>query len=81
MELTNGFRKTVYWSREKVEAHASRFSQAYSSKYDTPWKSDFDAMALKTVMKHALGKYAPLSVEMQKGIEADQAVIDIDGKR
>ena len=79
-ELVNGFRKTVYWSREKVDAHAKRFSQAYSRGKDTPWKTDFDAMALKTVLKYALGKYAPLSVEMQKAVTTDQAVVDISGE-
>jgi recombination protein RecT len=80
MELVNGFVKTVYWTRARVEAHAKRFSQAYSSAYDTPWKSDFDAMALKTVLKYTLNKYAPLSVDMQKAVTADQSVIDIDGE-
>jgi len=79
MALTNGFEKTVFWSLDKVQKHAKRFSQAYSKGYESPWKSDFDAMALKTVIKHTLGKYAPLSVDMQRGIEADQGVIDIDG--
>lgn len=29
-EYLNGFRKAIYWSREKMEAHADRFSQAFS---------------------------------------------------
>lgn len=28
-ELTNGFRKVLYWSREKMLAHADRYSQAF----------------------------------------------------
>ncbi len=28
-ELNNGFRKVLYWSREKMEAHADRYSQAF----------------------------------------------------
>lgn len=79
MALTNGFEKTVFWSFDKVTKHAKRFSQSYSKGYDSPWKSDFNAMALKTVIKHTLSKYAPLSVDMQKGIEADQGVVDLDG--
>ena len=46
-DLTNGFSKTIYWSKEEVEAHAKRFSQAYSKGYSTPWKTDYDAMARK----------------------------------
>lgn len=74
-ELVNGFKKTVFWSYGKVQAHAKKFSQAYRSNYG-PWKDDFNTMALKTVIKNALSKYGILSVEMQKAIEHDQAVID-----
>ncbi|MBC2594916.1 recombinase RecT [Ruficoccus amylovorans] len=77
-KLLNGFEKTVFWPLAKVQAHAQRFSQAYSRGYASPWKSDFDAMARKTVIKHALSKYAPLSVEMQQAVNHDQAVIDLD---
>lgn len=78
-ELLNGFKKTVYWTKTKVEAHAKRFSQAFRKGYNCPWKDDFDAMALKTVLKHALNKYAPLSIEMEKAIINDQSVSDLDG--
>ena len=60
-KLVNGFKKTEFWTRAEVEAHARRFSQAYSAGYDTPWKSDFDAMALKTVVKQTLGKWGIMS--------------------
>lgn len=78
-KLVNGFEKTVFWSYQKVYNHAMRFSQAFRSGYDTPWKSDFDAMALKTVIKFALSRYAPLSVDMQRAVVSDQAVIDEEG--
>lgn len=29
-ELTNGFEKSVYWSRQKMEQHADRYSSAFS---------------------------------------------------
>lgn len=74
-ELINGFRKTVYWSRAKVEAHGKRFSKTYNN---GPWKSDFDAMAKKTVLKELLSKWGPLSIKMQEAIKFDQAVIRKD---
>jgi len=40
----------------------------------------FELMAQKTVMKQLLSKYAPLSTELQKAIEYDQAVVSTDGK-
>lgn len=78
-ELINGFSKVVFWSYDKVKDHASKYSQAFRSGYDSPWKSDFDKMALKTVIKYALQRYAPLSVEMERAVTADQAVVDEHG--
>ena len=74
-ELLNGFTKVAYWDVDKVKAHASKFSQAFRSGFNSPWKSDFDAMAQKTVLKSILN-YAPKSIEMQKAITFDQAVIN-----
>ena len=74
--LINGFEKTLYLSIDKVEAHGKKYSKTFSN---GPWKSDFDAMATKTVIKMLLSKYAPLSVEMQTAQIVDQAEIkDVD---
>lgn len=75
-DLTNGFSKTIYWSKEEVEAHAKKFSQAYSKGYSTPWKTDYDAMARKTVLKSLFAKYAPKSISyaLQTAITFDQSV-------
>lgn len=72
--LLSGFEKTEYMTREQVDVHAYRFSQAYKRKYG-PWMDDFDAMAQKTVLKKLLSKYAPLSVDLNTAILADQAVV------
>lgn len=74
-ELLNGFTKVAYWDVDKVKAHATKFSQAFRSGFNSPWKSDFDAMAQKTVLKSIL-KYAPKSIEMQNAITFDQAVVN-----
>lgn len=75
LELTNGFSKTIYWTKDEVEAHAKKYSQAYRSGYNTPWKSDYHAMAKKTLLKALLSKYAPLDIAMQQAIRFDQAVV------
>ena len=31
-EYENGFRKTMYWSKKKMQAHADKYSAAYNSK-------------------------------------------------
>ncbi len=74
-KLINGFEKTIYWSKAKVEKHAKRFSQSYGYE-SSPWKSDFDSMAQKTVLKHSLSKWGILSIEMQQAILVDQAIIN-----
>lgn len=73
-KLLNGFEKYEYWPIERVIEHAKRFSQSYGSNY-SPWKTDFDAMATKTVLKHLLSRYGVLSIEMQTAVKADQAVV------
>ncbi len=73
-KLSNGFEHAVYWDAATVEAHARRYSKAYAKGYETPWKSDFDKMALKTVIKDLLSHWGILSVEMQRALGEDQAV-------
>jgi recombination protein RecT len=76
-ELLNGFKKTVFWSSEKVQQHAKRFSKSYTN---GPWKTDFDAMAKKTVLKHTLSNWGILSIEMQTATLADQAIQPEEGQ-
>lgn len=76
LELINGFRKMIFWKKEKVIAHAQKYSKTYDKqigdfKPGTPWKTEFDAMAQKTLIKELLSKYAPLSTELQEAIIAD----------
>ena len=77
MDLVNGFSKTIFWTIEEVEAHANKFSQAFRSGYNSPWKTDFEAMARKTVLKALFAKYAPKSVAMQEAIKFDQGVVKV----
>src|SRR5690606_2449920 len=65
-ELVNGFRKSVYWTKEEIEAHRKRFSKS-----DFGWKNDYDAMALKTVIRNMLSKWGILSIEMQEAYVKD----------
>jgi recombination protein RecT len=69
-KLLNGFEKSVYWEKERIEKHRRKFSKS-----DFGWKNDFDAMARKTVLRNMLSKWGILSVEMQAAYKSDQAVI------
>ena len=71
-KLLNGFEKTIFWSYKKAFDHGMEYSFAFKNGWATPWKSNFDSMALKSVIKYGLGRYAPLSIEMQTAIEEDQ---------
>ena len=73
-KLINGFTKLFYWSKQKVEAHARRYSQAYRGGFETPWKTHFDQMALKTVIANELRHWGLLSVQMQGAFANDQTV-------
>lgn len=81
-KLLSGFEKTVYWSKTKVENHAMRYSAAYKAeKKDSPWFTNFDSMALKTVIKSMLSHWGPLSVALRRAMEVDQAsTIDINSE-
>ena len=67
-QLLNGFEKAVYWTKEKVTAHAQRYSKAWK---DGPWRSNFDAMALKTVVRNLISKYGVMSVEFANAVASD----------
>ncbi|GGA31334.1 recombinase RecT [Psychrobacillus lasiicapitis] len=71
--LKNGGFDFVYWTKERIDQHAQKFSQAVQKGWTSPWKTNFDAMAKKTVLKEVL-KYAPKSIELQKTIEADSTI-------
>ncbi len=62
------------WSREKINAHAKKTSQAYRAGKASPWKDWFDEMAKKTVLRDLL-KYAPKSAEVSQAIAHDGGVI------
>lgn len=72
-KLTNGFEKTVYWTRDEVEAHRIKHNKMKDKKaMNNVWKSDYDAMAMKTVVRNMLSKWGILSVEMQKAVSEDE---------
>lgn len=73
-KLLNGFEKMLYLTKEQIEKHGVKYSKSYGNK-TSRWQIDFDAMALKTVLKLLLSRYGILSVDMQTAITVDQSVI------
>lgn len=74
-KLINGFEKTVFWTKEEINNHANKFSKTINLK-NSVWKSNFDAMAKKTVLRNLLSKWGILSIEMQKAYTADEGLIN-----
>lgn len=83
-EYNNGFKKAIYWSKEKMEQHALKYSQGYradkknNTEY-TFWSKSFDDQALKTMYRQLISKFGIMSTEMQEAYVKDQAVIDEKG--
>lgn len=99
-EYENGFRKTMYWSKKKMMAHAEKYAPAFGRnggaktlelleqgkipekdlwKYSSFWFKDFDGMALKTMLRQLISKWGIMSIDLQKAIDKDMAVIQEDG--
>lgn len=88
LETINGFKKTMFMTKEHMEAYAAKYSKAFS-KDNSPWKTEFDAMAEKTMLRRLIGKYGLMTIDMVTAFaaaddgddyraNANQQVIDID---
>ncbi len=85
-ELSNGFRKAIYWSKTQMESHALKYSPGYKKDKEkgwnyTFWSKDFDGMAYKTLLRQLISKWGIMSIEMQNAFEGDMAVINDDGSK
>lgn len=85
-EYTNGFKKAMYWSKAKMEAHALKYSPGYKNDKKngtswTFWSKDFDGMAYKTMLRQLISKWGIMSIEMVTAMDADFAVINEDGTK
>lgn len=59
-------------NKAAMDAFAAKYSQSYSSAY-SPWTGNYEAMALKTVLKKAL-KYGPIKSDFQKAVSMDESI-------
>lgn len=99
-EEVNGYRHSIYWSKQKMLAHAEKYSFAFYKnggakslelleqgkipekdlwEYSSFWFKDFDGMAHKTMLRQLISKWGTMSIDLQKAIDKDMAVIQEDG--
>lgn len=74
-KLLNGYEATFFMTIDQLEKHGQKYSKTFTNKGGL-WKTDFDSMASKTVLKLLLSKFAPLSIDMQRAVITDQALIN-----
>ncbi len=83
-EYLNGFTKSIYWTKEKMQKHALEYSQAYASDVRNGttysfWSRDFNGMAFKTMIRQLISKWGIMSVDMQEALTKDMTVVKEDG--
>ena len=85
-EYVNGFKKSMYWSKAKMEAHAIKYSAGYAAdkrkgNQYTFWSKDFDGMAYKTMLRQLISKWGIMSIDLVTAIDADMSVVNEDGSK
>lgn len=71
-QLINGFEKTLFMTVDELMEHGKKYSKSFNN---GQWKDNPHVMMLKTVIKLLLSKYGILSVQLEKALQADQAII------
>lgn len=71
-KLENGGYAFEVMSKEDIDTHALKYSKGFSSSY-SPWKTNYEEMAKKTVIKKVL-KYAPLKTDFLRAMETDESI-------
>lgn len=84
LRLNSGFEKFVVWTIEDLTTHAETYSKGYNTQkkgeYTSRWRTNFDSMAKKTVIKNLIAKWGIVSSDMSLAYQVDQAIITGEGQ-
>lgn len=74
--------KTPYGEKKRV-SYADFLAKKYEDRdaylYSSFWYKDFDAMAMKTMLRQLISKWGIMSIEMQSAFEADDGATPSEG--
>lgn len=71
-KLANGGYGLEVSNKSDMDAFARKYSKSFGSDY-SPWESNYEDMAKKTVIKRAL-KYAPISADFHRALTNDECI-------
>lgn len=74
-ELNHGFSKTLFMTKDKMLAHAKKYSKSFNQS-SSPWKTEPDKMGIKTVLTNLLTHWGFLSTEMQQALANDDDLVE-----
>ena len=69
IKLISGFEKTLYMTKQEVDAWRDKYSKAKSDY--SPWAKEYDKMAAKTCLRRLISTYGAMSVQMQQALQSD----------
>lgn len=69
-EMKSGFSKTLFMTKERVIAHAKKYSKSFNNQ-NSAWNTDFDSMAMKTVLRGLISHWGYMTTEMQSALSED----------
>jgi len=74
-EMKKGGKALTVMTKDEIIKHMKHYSKAYKSK-DSPWVTDFDAMAIKTVIRQLVDKKLPKATTSEALLMQQAAHID-----
>lgn len=76
-KLSNGFEKILYMTKAEIDAYAKKYSKSFDNQY-SPWKTSYDEMAQKTVLRRLISKYGPMNTQLMQALEGEDIAQSVE---